>query len=322
MFPLMRSPLFRLVAAIIAALITVNAAAAQTWSTGYFPTSAGYGPAGFSLDGAPTNAPSEAQWQTTDPYIAAPVDRGGTSMIFFTQDWTAGTPVSGNHSVLFGGYNANAGVLPGITNPFLYRAFDHTFGTATTTFSVDFGIIPSTGNAFYPDSDTFGFNLTTAGGSSLAAFQLSPTGALPGFLNVNWIQNGGAVATNGTTFKGFQIQYGGLYRLVASLTGTNVTMDISGLSTQTDGANGVTNYVVTGTQNIISNGVTSGGLDSSTFEVAGMTWDLTSGDPEQPGANYMIVNQVSVVPEPSTAGLLALGLGVAGTVFLRGRRKK
>lgn len=243
-------------------------------------------------------------------------------MLYFTQDWTFGTPASGNQSVLFGGYNVNAGVLPGITNPFLYRAFDHTFGTATTTFSVDFGIIPSTGNAFYPDSDTFGFNLTTAGSNSLAAFQFSPTGALPGFLSVNWIQNGGAVATNGTTFKGFQIQYGSLYRLVASLSGTNVTMDISGLSTQTDGPNGVTNYVVTGTQNIISNGVTSGGLDSSTFEVAGMTWDLASGDPEQPGANYMIVNQVAVVPEPSTAGLLALGLGLAGAAFLRGRRKK
>ena len=311
-------------AVVVSAVVSLftNAAHSQTWSTGYFNSADGYGPSGFSLDGAPTNAPANQQWQTTDPFDPG-TDLGSTSLMSFISGWTYGLSTTGNKGVFFGGYNADNGVLPGITNPFLYRQFDHTFGTAATTFSADFGIIgPSPElSGTYTNNDVFGFNLAATNGTSLAAFQFDSTGALPGFLKLNWVQNGTNAVTNGTTFKGFQIQYDALYRLTATLVSNTVTMEVAGLTAQNGGPGiGITNYSVGGVAEVIIGGQLSGGLLSSDFEVAGMTWDLESGNISEPGANYMIVNQVSVVPEPSVLGMLGLGAAAVGFSYWRRRR--
>jgi hypothetical protein len=297
---------------------------AQTWTTGYFNIGDGYGPDGSSLDGAPTNAPASEQWQTTDPYNPL-TDRGSTSLLGFIEGWTYGLSNQGYNSVYFGGYSADVGVLPGITNPVLYREFDHTFGAAATTFSVDFGIIgPSLDlSASYTNNDVFGFNLAATNGISLAAFQLTSAGASPGFLQVNWLQNGTNVVTNGTTFSGVQIQYDALYRLTATLVSNTVSMEIAGLTTESGGPGiGITNYA-SGTPTVVVNGgVISGGLNSSDFEVAALTWDLASGDDSDPGANYMIINTVSVVPEPSTVALVGAAFAVLGYGYLRRRSSR
>lgn len=296
------------------------AGSAQTWSTGYFNNSDGYGPAGSSLDGAPTNAPAGAEWQTTDPYNGG-TDRGSTSLISFINGWTYGLSSQGYNSVFFGGYSADNDVLPGATTPVLYREFDHTFGTAATTFSIDFGILgPSADfSGLYTNNDSFGFSLLSTNGVSLTTFGFSPS-ASPGFLQVEWIQNGTNVVADGVTFKSFQIQYDALYRLSATLEGSSLTMDIAGLNPENGGPGvGITNYSVASSANVISNGAISEGLLSSDFEVAAIAWNLESGDSEQPGANYMIVNTVSVVPEPSTVALLA---AAAGTLALAGWRRR
>jgi hypothetical protein len=209
-------------------------------------------------------------------------------------------------------------VLPGITNPVLYRDFDNQFGSANTTFSADFGIVgPSTGS--FSNNDTFGFSLNDVGGVSLAAFQFVPNGPSPTALNVSWVQNGTNAVTNGTTFSGFSIEYNALYRITAVVSSNQVTMTLAGLTTQSSGGI-VTNYVASPATTVVNGGALSGGLSSSDFEQAAITWDLASGDHLDPGSNYMIVNQVSVVPEPSTVGLLALGLAAVGSVYFRRRR--
>jgi len=296
---------------------------AQTWSTGYFNSNDGYGPVGSSLDGAPTNAPVSGQWQTTDPYDGG-TDRGSTSLIGFINGWTYGLSTQGYNSVYFGGYNADNDVLPGSPTPVLYREFDHTFGSAATTFSVDFGIIgPSTSlSASYVNDDRFAFSLLSANGGELASFALNPGPASPGFLQVEWIRNGTNVVADGVVFQNFQIQYNALYRLSATLEGTSLMMDIAGLNTESGGPGiGITNYAVASSANVINNGAISDGFSSSDFEVAGIVWDLESGDSEQPGANYMIVNTVSVVPEPSTVALLAVASGALALAGWRRRRK-
>jgi len=328
-FNSMRHPRLRSAVPLVAVLLIAHSAAGQTWSTGYFNTSDGYGPTGTSLNGAPTNAPANEQWQTTDPFSISS-GRGATSLMGFIDGWSYGLSNSGNQSVYFGGYNVTNGVLPGIANPFLYREFNHTFGTAATTFSADFGIVgPSTNLSLtYTNNDAFGFNLTATNGISLAAFQFDPTGASPGFLKVNWIQNGTNAVTNGTTFNGLQIQYDALYRLTATLVSNSVSMEIAALQPQGTSTNqitgivsNITNYAVGSSFQVINGGGLSGGLQSSDFEVAGMTWDLKSGDTNTPGANYMIVNQVSVVPEPSSLVLFAVGSAVLGLGAWVRRRK-
>jgi hypothetical protein len=300
--------------------------------TNQFNTNSGYLRQGSSLDGQPTNAPSADQWQTTDQYNAG-TDRGSTSLVNYINNYSPLLSGSGNNSVYYGGYNSDSGILPGITNPSLYYSFTQPGVFASpvllksSTFTVDFAIIgPSSDvSAGFTNRDYFGFSLlNTAGTSTLAEFVFNPfTGTSTNLLRFQWVQNGTNAVTNGSTYKGFQIEYDALYRLTATITNSQLFLDIAGLQTQSQPGVGITNYAVVTNQNIISGGALSGGLTTSDFGRVSLDWELSSGNINTPGANYMIMTAASIisqaVPEPGTWAMGALLLG--GVVVLIARRR-
>jgi hypothetical protein len=141
------------------------------------------------------------------------------------------------------------------------------------------------------------------------------------------VQNGTNVVTNGTTFSGYSINSGALFRLNATLTGSLIDLSISGLIPQSGGGSGITNYLVTNTTTVISGGALSSGFTAADFERVNIGWELTSGSINAPGANYMIINGMSVVselqviPEPGTWAAAAIMLIGGGVVALRRRRE-
>ncbi|MFM8808272.1 MAG: hypothetical protein ACKOJB_05080, partial [Chthoniobacterales bacterium] len=253
----------------MAQLISTN----LNWTTGNFNQAGGYQQYA-SLDGQATNAPASQQWQTTDPYTTGPL--GSTSILDYYLGLTFGTLAAGNMTVAFGGYDLNGGVLPGITNPVLYRDFTPFTGgpiytNISTVWSVDFDIA-NYNNVFYPSQDTFGFDLQDSLGNSLAQFLFNPATAAVEDLRFEWYRNGTLQATNN-----FEIDYDTLYRLTATLYDSSFDLSISGLVTQTNGVGVVTGYTVVTNVNLITAGSLSGILTRADFATAAMNWNLTSG---------------------------------------------
>jgi hypothetical protein len=315
--------------AVVAMLSSVGAQVSTTVTnfssgssqTNQFNTNSGY-ERNFAVDGQP-NYPS-GSWNTTDPFNGT---NGSTSLVGFIANYTPRAPAGGNNSVYWGGYNVNASVLPGITNPSIYYTFNSSVVSSNdnVSFTVDFALL-SISNDFYADRDYFGFSLQTLGGSNLASFTLNPfTGSSSNFLGIQWEQNGTNVVTNGTTFKGFEIQYGSLYRLTATAQGSLFDLSIAGLTAQGGGPTGITNYAVLTNQSIITGGALSSTYTAADFRRASIDWELSSGDISEPGANYMIVtatqvvSQLSAIPEPGTWAAGA-GLLVLTAVVVRRRR--
>lgn len=295
-------------------------ALAQTWNTGYFRSADGYGPANSSLSGTPTNAPAGFQWQTTDP--------NDVNGMFYRAGWTLGLSTSGNKSVLFGGYNAavNASYWPGVTNPVLYRDFASPISMTSpiVVVSMDFGILPTASGSF-TNKDIFSFDfLNASSASSLAKISFNPAAAGgTNNLKLQWTSNGTNVASDGVSFQSYEIQYAGLYRLTAAISGSAFDLSLFGMTAQTNGVGTVTNFAVTSSNWVVKNGQLSGSLGAEDFDRFAIDWDLSSGATNQPGGNYMNLNTVSVstaVPEPSTFTLLGAVLATWGAWQFRRRR--
>ena len=258
-------------------------------------------------------------WNTTDPFNTN-TGLGGTSLVAFIGGWTPRLSASGNNSVYWGGYNADNGVLPGITNPSIYYSFNSVLvgPNDSVSYTVDFGLIAGTSGT-YTNKDLFGISLLTSGGSSLASFSFNPfTATSTNGLRVQWERNGTNVVTNGTSFKGVEIQYGSLYRLTATAQGTSIGMSIAGLTTQSAGGQGITNYNVVTNQQIITGGALSTGFTASDFQRSSMDWELSSGDASLPGANYMIITAASVVSQLQSSAIPEPGTWAAAALLLAG----
>ena len=250
----------------------------------------------------------------------------------FINNWTPRLSNGGNNSVYFGGYNADFGTLPGTTNPSLYYSFNSVASLPgdVVTYTVDFGIIgPSSAlSGLYTNQDFFGISLRDGAGASMAAFTFNPfASALTNGLRVQWEQNGTNVVADGITFRNFDIQYNGLYRLTAAVQGAFLELSVAGLNTQSAGGQGITNYSVITNVSVITGGALSSGFTAADFERASIDWELTSGSNLSPGANYMILTAASVVstleviPEPSTWLAGSLLLLITGALAVKRSRK-
>ena len=283
-------------------LFLTHAGVAQEWSTGYFNTNSGWkrndalayetNTGGLSETGQNYGNSFPQQWFTDDPFNVT-LSNGASSVLKYMSGFTLGFSSAGNNTVLFGGY-APTQIKPGISSPSVYRSFAPfvTSGSGTAVFSVDFSIIASSPSSF-TNRDSFGFSLLSGGSALIADFSLAPT-TNTSLLNVSY--NAGAAVG--------AIAYGSLYRITAALQGTNISAVLHGLSTQTNLSGVVTNYVTNSAVSIVDGGLIAGGLTAENFDRVGLNWDLASGNPADFGSNYMMVNTMSVVPEPSVVHLL------------------
>jgi len=309
------------------------------YATGYFNTNSGY-EALFSLDGQPYYPTNPAAWATTDPAQPSQggTNIGSTSIVQPYAFYTFGdTATNGNNSVLFGGFNSvlptPGKLVPGITNPSLYQNFTSFGGdTEWSIFSVDFALRrPGGSQGIYTNRDSFGFTLwDTFGTSQIAKFMFngsSPT-VTPGTTNYGfqWFDSSNTWQSNSPalTSTTWQIGLQTIYRLNVTLTNTG-TFDVvmQTLQGQLDGNDLVTNYAIVSTATLITGG-SMGGYLPGDFSSLSVDWELASGDPMQPGANFMVLNQVSVlssvIPEPGTwaaGGILAMITALA----IRRRRR-
>jgi hypothetical protein len=302
----------------------VASSVAQTTTTNFttqnFNTNAGYEPT-FSIDGQP-NYPLGA-WQSSDPYnpLPAPLGSGETSLVQFFNFVTLGAPQDGNNSLLFGGYGLPGGRKPGITNPSIYFSFAQATSDApgeSVTFTTDFSLWrPSP--MFFSDDDIFGITLWDSFGSNaLASFSFNPNAAFvtnpASQYGIEWYR-GGVQQTNmpPLTATNWVLGASSLYRFEAILQGSSFDLNIYALSTQTNNSGVVTNYAVFQTVSIIQSGALAAGFSAADFGAVSFDWELASGNPADPGGNYYVINQATVlstvIPEPGTwaAGVMLLG---------------
>jgi hypothetical protein len=297
---------------------SVSGLSASGWSTDYFNTNSGWirnDALAYEVPGEPEtgqnyNAAVADQWYTDDPFNVV-LSNGATSVLKHFDGWSLGTAQQGHNSVLFGGYGLQSDILPGTAAPSLYRSFSAFEPDETPIFVADFGIITSSPS--YPNKDRFGFNLLDATGTvSLAQFIFDPAASAfgPGALGMQWISGS---STNDIA----DISYGALYRIIVALNDDEFDLTMASIIAQTNSVGVVTNYATTNAVSLVAGGAIANGLTATDFQTIAMNWELVEGQSD-PGDNYILVNNVSVVPEPSTYALLAIS--ALGALYWARRR--
>jgi hypothetical protein len=265
----------------------------QTWSTGNFNTNSGW-VRGYSI--IASNQPVGLRWEGNDVYNPT-TDLGENDNIMRMIGYTPGASGVGNSSWVQGGYFAADGIFPGTNNVKVWRSFTPATGSPTgdATFKTQWSLIGSLDGSF-PQLDTFAFDLRTADNTvSLLRLDLTP--------GIATIPNGytlQSVVDAGPAVNRIDLGYQAVYELTVAITGSLYDLSVAQINPSDQSI--ITNFF------LVSGGALTAGLGVDDFGTVSMDWALASGDPADPGSNYIIVNDVSVVPEPSTYALLALSV--------------
>ena len=285
-------------------------ALAQTWTTGFFNTNQGWVSGAF-VTGQNTNDAVGNRWQGNDPEteVSPGVYVGGTDIIAFATGYTPFGSGSGNLSLVQGGAYLASDYLPGTNAVTLSRQFTPipVGPSGTVSFYAEWSLIGSL-NESYPNLDTFAFDLRNAANTaSLLTLQLTP--------GINIQPNSytlQALAAGSPTQTLVDLSYQSLFQIQVDMTGATYDVTLNQINS-IDRTNIATFVLATGE-------ALAAGTTAEDFGTVAIDWDLTSGDPADPGSNYVIVNEVSVVPEPSTYALL--GIAAVTLVVVQARRRR
>ena len=303
-------------------IVSAFAAHAQTitstnFDTGFFNTNSGWVRGEF-VTGQNASDPLGQQWQGNDPETEASpgVFVGGTDILQFVTGYTPGGSLGGNSSLIQGGLYAGIGYVPGTTDVQLWRSFNPTTGldSPTVSFFVEWSLAGSL-DIDFPELDTFSFTLRNAANDfDLLSLQLTPGINLAP--NAYTLQTFAAGAATGTLLD---IPYSAVNQMRVDITESTYSLEYWRINSSTRAV--ITNLVLV-TDASLATGATA--LD---FATIGIDWELASADPNDPGSNFLVVNQMyvetsgQVIPEPGTWAVAVLLLAGATGQFLRRRAR-
>ena len=247
-----------------------------------------------------TVQPAGLRWQGNDPYNTN-TTRGETDLVARVAGYTP-SPLA-NSSLIQGGVGVGSGVLPGTNSVRIWK----TFAPSTSSiFFAEWSLIPSLEGAPYNLADTFAFDLRNAANSqSLLTLQFTPGIATQP--NSYTLQS---IAAGAGTNSVAELAYQSLFQVTVSLTGSAWNLSLAQINS--------TNRTVIASYTNLASGSLANGTTSADFATVGLNWDLASGNNLEPGSNYLLANQITVVPEPRTWSLIALAAALL-VLFERSR---
>ena len=286
-------------AVLVIAGIPVDAESQTNYSAQNFNTNAGYR-RGVGI--ISTSQPTALRWQGNDTYNSGS-GLGETDYVARVPGYTP-SPLA-NSSLIQGGISVGSGVLPGTNSVHIWKTFSP---SSTSRFFVEWSLIPSLEGAPYNLNDTFAFDLRNAANTtSLLRLQLTPgINIQPSSYTLQAISAG--VGTNTVV----DLAYQALFQLQVDLTGSSYNVSLAQINS--------TNRAVLASYTNLASGQLSTGTTAAEFATISLDWELTSGNNLEPGSNYIIANQFTVVPEPSTWALLVTAGFTLAAVALRRRK--